>query len=233
MDKTKIIAYYIIFIVGLIIEIVFLFKIPYYRYSNFLKYLKIIRILLGFFIFLIDVYFRVISITETLLNKKGKISSKDKYFADKNFFFLVDKLLIIAAFVISFATLILNITGIVLASKNITSDNKTTLKNIYSTCTLLLLFENILFTIAWIYFTIYWGYYINYNIFKVKNGDDRRTSSTEAISNPNAFTNDGESEGRGGVVPPAPPGFVGQEGRSSEREANNIENDKDNIIHDI
>ena len=231
MDKSKIISYYLIFFIELILEIVFLFEIPYYKYSNFLKYLKIVRILLAFFIFLFDVYFRVISITETLLNKKEKKTDIDKYFADKNFFFLVDKILIIAGFVISFVTLILNLVGVGLASKEITSNNSTTLKNIESRCSLILLFENILSAIAWIYFSFYWGFYIYYNIIninKLENNGDKGTNYSGKTSPRNTFTNNGEGE----VIPPAPAGNLGEEFKSSERAIDYRAKSGDNIIRD-
>jgi len=219
MDKVKIIVFYLIFLIGLILEIVFLFEIPYYRYSAFLKYLKIIRILLGFIIFLIDAYFRVVSITETLLQKERRIK-KDKYFADKNFFYLIDKILIIIGFVISLICLVLNIIGIVLSSKKISSANSTHLQNIYSRGSLILLFENILLTIAWIYFSIYWGFYIYYNIFQSKN--DENSENQNSDKNTAIFTNKNE-EG----APPLPNGFV-EGGRSSERDLSKKQ-DNDNI----
>jgi len=157
MDKFKIIAYYLIIALGLILEIIFLFNIPYYRYSFFLEYLKIIRMIFGFIIFLIDIYFRATSISETILCLKETENRKDKYFEDKNFFNLLDKILIISALVISSIGLILNIVGVGLSIKYLNDNgNSTTLQSIYSRCSLLLLFENILLTICWICFVIYW-----------------------------------------------------------------------------
>ena len=72
MGKIRIIAFYLITLIGLILEIIFLFEIPYYRYSYFLKYLKIIRILFGFVIFLIDIYFRFTEFSEIIWNFKKK-----------------------------------------------------------------------------------------------------------------------------------------------------------------
>ena len=157
MDKFKIIAYYLIIALGLILEIIFLFNIPYYRYSFFLEYLKIIRMIFGFIIFLIDIYFRATSISETILCLKETENRKDKYFEDKNFFNLLDKILILSALVISSIGLILNIVGVGLSIKYLNDNgNSTTLQGIYSRCSLLLLFENILLTICWICFVIYW-----------------------------------------------------------------------------
>ena len=107
MGKIKILAFYLIALLGLILEIIFLFEIPYYRYSNFLKYLKIVRIIFGFLVFLIDIYFRFSSISEIILDLTEKIREKDKYFQDKNVFYLIDKILIISGFVISLTSLIL------------------------------------------------------------------------------------------------------------------------------
>ena len=232
MDKVKIIVYYLIFLIGMILEIVFLFEIPYYRYSFFLKYLKIIRILLGFLIFLIDAYFRVVSITETRLQIARRMK-KDKYFADKNFFYLIDKILIIIGFGISCICLVLNIIGVVLSSKEISSDNSTHLQNIYSRCSLILLFENILLTIAWIYFTIYWIFYIYYNIVKSnpeENSENHNNENNTDINNLGENCRDIYTNQVEGVVapPPPPPGF-GEGGRSSGREISNNQDDDNKI----
>ena len=172
MGKIKILAFYLIALLGLILEIIFLFEIPYYRYSNFLKYLKIVRIIFGFLVFLIDIYFRFCSISEIILGLTEKIREKDKYFQDKNIFYLIDKILIISGFVISLTSLILNIIGILSTSDYLSKKNSTDLQNTYLTCSLLLLFENILITICWIYFSIYWGINIHNFIKKTKNKEN-------------------------------------------------------------
>ena len=223
MDKFKIIAYYILIIFGLILEIIFIFNIPYYRYSFFLEYLKIIRMLLGLLIFLIDVYFRVTSISETILGLKEKINKKDKYFADKNFFNLLDKILIITGSVISSLGLILNIVGVGLSIKYLKNhENSTNLQNIYSRCSLLLLFENILITICWICFTIYWIWNIT-NFLSKADGDEG--SDKEKFKPPEKPNNGSKaSSNKNGVVdsPVAP--VVPLDNKkvlSSERNLNN------------
>ena len=158
MDKPKIICYYLIMLIALILEIVFLFQIPYYHFSGYLQNLKIIRIIFGLLIFLVDVYFRVVSIAEILFDIKKIKAKKDQYFADKNIFNLIDKILIIGGFAISIINLILNIVGIVLSSKYLNEKKETKLQEEYYTRSLLLLFENILISICWIYFSIYWGF---------------------------------------------------------------------------
>ena len=158
MDKPKIICYYLIMLIALILEIIFLFQIPYYHFSGYLQNLKIIRIIFGLLIFLVDVYFRVVSIAEILFDIKKIKAKKDQYFADKNIFNLIDKILIIGGFAISIINLILNIVGIVLSSKYLNEKKETKLQEEYYTRSLLLLFENILISICWIYFSIYWGF---------------------------------------------------------------------------
>ena len=110
MEKEKVITFYIIILVAFILEIVFLFHIPYYYYSRYLKYLKIIRIIFGFCILLIEVYLKAVSFSEQLLDIKRE--EKDKKVKD-----LIDKILIIGGFVISITNFVLNIIGIGLTTK--------------------------------------------------------------------------------------------------------------------
>ena len=166
MDKSKIIIYYLVIIIAIIIEIIFLFEIPYYYYSRYLKYLKLIRIIFGFLIFLIDVYFRVVSITEILLDIKKIKVIKDKYFTDKNIFNLIDKILIISGFTISLVTLILNLIGVGLSTKYLKSGQKTDIENEYNTRSIFLLFENCLISIGWIYLSFYWGFNMANSLLK-------------------------------------------------------------------
>ena len=219
MGKIKIIAFYLIALLGLILEIIFLFEIPYYRYSNFLKYLKIVRIIFGFLVFLLDIYFRLTSISEIILGLEGK---KDRYFQDKNIFYLIDKILIISGFVISLTSLTLNIMGIVSTSDYLSKNNSTDLQNTYSTCSLLLLFENILITICWIYFSIYWG--INIHNFrkkaKIKEIDDKKNEQKEEIKIENKKINEVQNIGSDAPLPPRSL-QVPIETSSSEREINN------------
>jgi hypothetical protein len=222
MGKIKIIAFYLIALLGLILEIIFLFEIPYYRYSNFLKYLKIVRIIFGFLVFLIDIYFRFSSISEIILDLTEKIREKDKYFQDKNVFYLIDKILIISGFVISLTSLTLNIMGIVSTSDYLSKNNSTDLQNTYSTCSLLLLFENILITICWIYFSIYWG--INIHNFrkkaKIKEIDDKKNEQKEEIKIKKEKINEVQNIGSDAPLPPRSL-QVPIETSSSEREINN------------
>lgn len=208
MDKFKIIAYYLIILFGLLLEIIFLFNIPYYRYSFFLEYLKIIRLIFGLLIFLIDIYFRATSISETILCLKEKANKKDKYFDDKNFFNLLDKILIIIALVISSVGLILNIVGVGLSIKSLGGgENSTNLQNIYSRCSLLLLFENILLTICWICFVIYWIWNILNFLSKPKVDDG---SDKEEITNQEKPNNRSKSLSDKNGVQDEPVAPVGQ-----------------------
>ena len=164
----KIIAFYLIIIVALIIEIIFLFQIPYYDYSKYLKYLKIIRILSGFLIFLIDVYLQTIQIAEKLFGISNQVS-KDKYYMFKKNFNIFDKILIIGGFVLSISNLILNLIGVGLTTKRFINEkknkNKTYLQKINPSFSLLLLFENSLISIGWIHFSIYYGFNMNNFLF--------------------------------------------------------------------
>ena len=224
MDKIKIIFYYLIILIGLILEIVFLFEIPYYSYINFLKYLKISRILLGFLIFLIDFYFRVVSIAETLLNKRKEKIKKDKYFADKTHFYLVDKILIVFGFTISLLGLVLNIIGVVLSSKKLKNNHSTEYQSKISRCSLILLFENILFIIAWIYFVIYWGFNVLNKIFNSSQEENKKIlKNKEKNSDEENFKDDTKPDFITRDIDAPPVNLWGENG-SSEREIKGKEN---------
>ena len=197
MGKIRIISFYLITLIGLFLEIIFLFVIPYYRYSHFLKYLKIIRILFGFIIFLIDIYFNCTAVSEIILAFKNEIQKEDEQVKDN--FYLINIILIISGFVISLTCLILNIIGVTLTTDYLNKDKSTDLQNTYWTCSLILLFENILITICWIYFFIYWALNI-YNFMKEKN---------KAIEKKNNQDED---------APPIPPGVnpIQNEQKSSD-----------------
>ena len=207
MGKIRIIAFYLIALIGIILEIIFLFLIPYYYYSKFLKYLKIVRVLLGFVIFLIDIYFRFTEFSEIIWNFQNKIKKKDEHIQEKNIFYLIDKIFIISGFVISLTSLILNIIGIALISDYLSKDNSTDLQNTYWTRSLIFLFENILVTICWIYFSIYWAL----NIYNFKNKSKEKEiniEKEEIIDDNNA----------GGEAPPPENAQIENRQMSSERE---------------
>ena len=207
MGKIRIIAFYLIALIGIILEIIFLFLIPYYYYSKFLKYLKIVRVILGFVIFLIDIYFRFTEFSEIIWNFKNKIKKKDEHIQEKNIFYLIDKIFIITGFVISLTSLILNIIGIALISDYLSKDNSTDLQNTYWTRSLIFLFENILVTICWIYFSIYWA--LNIYNFKNKSKEKEKKKKKEEIKDDN---------NAGGEAPPPENAQIENGQRSSERE---------------
>ena len=207
MGKIRIIAFYLIALIGIILEIIFLFLIPYYYYSKFLKYLKIVRVILGFVIFLIDIYFRFTEFSEIIWNFKNKIKKKDEHIQEKNIFYLIDKIFIITGFVISLTSLILNIIGIALISDYLSKDNSTDLQNTYWTRSLIFLFENILVTICWIYFSIYWA--LNIYNFKNKSKEKEINIEKEEIK---------DDDYAGGEAPPPENAQIENGQRSSERE---------------
>ena len=207
MGKIRIIAFYLIALIGIILEIIFLFLIPYYYYSKFLKYLKIVRVILGFVIFLIDIYFRFTEFSEIIWNFKNKIKKKDEHIQEKNIFYLIDKIFIITGFVISLTSLILNIIGIALISDYLSKDNSTDLQNTYWTRSLIFLFENILVTICWIYFSIYWA--LNIYNFKNKSKEKEINIEKEEIKDDN---------NAGGEAPPPENAQIENRQMSSERE---------------
>jgi predicted membrane protein len=110
---------------------------------------------------LIEIYFRVVSYSETLLLIKENPEGKNPISSDKNILNLIDIILMIIGATISLISLLLNIIGLA-SSINYLKKEKTDtdLKNTYYIKSLLLLFENCLVTICWIYFVIYWGIYI-------------------------------------------------------------------------
>ena len=207
MVEIRIIAFYLIALIGIILEIIFLFLIPYYYYSKFLKYLKIVRVILGFVIFLIDIYFRFTEFSEIIWNFKNKIKKKDEHIQEKNIFYLIDKIFIISGFVISLTSLILNIIGIALISDYLSKDNSTDLQNTYWTRSLIFLFENILVTICWIYFSIYWA--LNIYNFKNKSKEKEINIEKEEIKDDN---------NAGGEAPPPENAQIENRQMSSERE---------------
>ena len=207
MGKIRIIAFYLIALIGIILEIIFLFLIPYYYYSKFLKYLKIVRVILGFVIFLIDIYFRFTEFSEIIWNFKKIIKKKDEHIQEKNIFYLIDKIFIITGFVISLTSLILNIIGIALISDYLSKDNSTDLQNTYWTRSLIFLFENILVTICWIYFSIYWA--LNIYNFKNKSKEKEINIEKEEIKDDN---------NAGGEAPPPENAQIENGQRSTERE---------------
>ena len=154
-DKCMTIAFYAIFLGSVILEIAFLFEIPYYAFSNLLKSIKIVRILLGIINFLIDLFFLVIKYAENLIKKEEK--GHDSSSTTKRYN-LMDKILIIVAFLISIITLTLNITGIVACRKYLQKSSP--LPSYFYVDSLLLLIENILVSLCWIYFIVYWGFHI-------------------------------------------------------------------------
>ena len=156
-EKIMNIIFFLVFLLSVFLEIIFLFQVPYYYFSYLLKSLKIIRILLGMINLLINIYFIVIQYAENLIKKeeeyKGDLPTSKIYH-------LSDKIIIIIAFIISTFTLCFNLVGLGLCSKYL---KKTTQSNIYID-SLLFLIENILVTICWMYFFIYWGFIIKFSI---------------------------------------------------------------------
>ena len=217
MGKIRIIAFYLIVLIGLILEIIFLFEIPYYRYSYFLKYLKIVRMLFGFVIFLIDIYFRFTEISEIIWDFGNKIRKEDGKV--KDIFYLINLILNIGGFIISLTCLILNIIGVALSSDYLNKDNSTDLQNTYWTCSLLLLFENILITICWIYFCIYWALNI-YNFVKKMNDKGEKINEEKNINEKNSINkNDVDAP-----FPPLSPriNIISNGPKSSGEQINNI-----------
>ena len=144
-----------------------------------------------------EVSFRDYLLKIFLLRKKHKLTdchikineqiNDDNYFQDKNFFYLIDKILIICGFVISLTSLVLNATGIGLSSNYLNKPKSSSdLENTYYTCSILLLFENILITISWIYFTIYWLLSILKLIKKSKKKENEQQENIEKHNAPGA-----------------------------------------------
>ena len=171
LNKSMTIGFYFVFLFDLIIEIVFLFEIPYYYFSMPLQILKIMRILLGIINILIDLYFLVIKYAEYLIKKA---ENEEELSFRSNHYRLSDKILIIIAFLNSSIVLIFNIFGIALNSKYLKRDPSSFLSNCLYVDSLLFLLENILVSLCWIYFVIFWAYNIQYlmtksNVNKKKN----------------------------------------------------------------
>ena len=156
-EKIMNIMFFLVFLLSVVLEIIFLFQVPYYYFSYLLKSLKIIRILLGMINLLINLYFIVIQYAENLIKKEEEFKGD---LPTSKIYHLSDKIIIVIAFIISTFTLCFNLVGLGLCSKYL---KKTTQSNIYID-SLLFLIENILVTICWMYFFIYWGFIIKFSI---------------------------------------------------------------------
>ena len=156
-EKILNIMFFLVFIISAVLEIIFLFQVPYYYYSYLLKSLKIIRILVGMINLLINLYFTVINYAENLIKKEEGYEGNPP---TSRIYHLSDKITIIIAFIISTFTLCFNLVGLGSCSKYL---KNTTQNNIYID-SLLFLIENILVTICWIYFFIYWGFIIKFSM---------------------------------------------------------------------
>ena len=156
-EKILNIMFFLVFIISAVLEIIFLFQVPYYYYSYLLKSLKIIRILLGMINLLINLYFTVINYAENLIKKEEGYEGNPP---NSRIYHLSDKITIIIAFIISTFTLCFNLVGLGSCSKYL---KNTAQNNIYID-SLLFLIENILVTICWIYFFIYWGFIIKFSM---------------------------------------------------------------------
>jgi len=154
-EKILNIVFFLVFLISVILEIIFLFQVPYYYYSFLLKSLKIIRIILGMINLLINLYFIVIQYAENLIKKEEGYEGNPP---TSRIYHLSDKIIIIIAFIISTFTLCFNLVGLGSCSKYL---KNTTQNNIYID-SLLFLIENILVTLCWIYFFIYWGFIIKF-----------------------------------------------------------------------
>ena len=154
-EKSMILTFYFVFLVNVILEILFLFQIPYYHFSIILQSLKIIRILLGIINVLVELFFEVIKYAENLIKKEeqGTFSSSKRYR-------LYDKIIIIISFIISSFTFGFNITGIVLTSKALDKKESSNLAKSIYVDTIFLLIENIILSFSWLYFLIFWGFNI-------------------------------------------------------------------------
>ena len=155
--KSMTICFYFIFLGSVILEIIFLFEVPYYYFSLPLQSLKIIRILLGIINVLINLYFIVIKYAENLI-KKEEIG--DEAQSSSNRYQLSDKILISVAFFISLFILSYNIIGIALSAGYLKKKDSSFLANSLYIDSLLLLVENILISVCWLYFLLYWAFNI-------------------------------------------------------------------------
>ena len=145
--NCMIILNYLVFLCCVIIEILGLFLVPYYRYSNFIQCLKITRIILGILLILIDCYFRAASVADILNISRQKIEIEQN---------LLDKTLDILGLTISIIGAVLNLVGAIKSFDYIDNNAKTDLTNAYSRNSLILLVENLFLLLFWIYFSAYW-----------------------------------------------------------------------------
>ena len=155
--KCMTIGFYLFFLFTVILEIIFLFEVPYYYFSLPLQSLKIIRILLGIINILISLYFIVIKYAENLI-KKEEMGEEAQSSSSR--YQLSDKILICVAFSISLFTLLYNIIGIYLSARYLKKTDSSFLANSLYIDSLLLLIENILVSLCWLYFVLYWGFNI-------------------------------------------------------------------------
>ena len=153
-----IIFFYCTFLASIVIEFVFLFHIPYYYYSNYLKNLKIIRIIMNIINLLIDFYIIVIRYAENLIKKQENEKGLNGPSSRTNRLF--DKILIIIAFSLSSVMFILNIIGIGLTAKYLETFDSSFIQNSLYIDTLFFLIENTLLSLCWLHFTIFWGFNI-------------------------------------------------------------------------
>ena len=181
-----IICFYCIFLVSIIIELVFLFQVPYYYYSDYLKSLKIIRIIINIINLFIDIYFLVIQYAEKLIKKEEKEEISNDSSSRK--YQLFEKILIIIAFSLSFVTFILNIIAIGLTSKYLKTFDSSFIQNSLYIDTLLFLIENTLVSLCWLYFLIFWGFNIK-DFMK----DDKKKSKIKSEKNNNNENNNNEN----------------------------------------
>ena len=192
-DTFMIICFYCIFLVSIIIELVFLFQVPYYYYSNYLKCLKVIRIIINIINLLIDIYFLIIQYAEKLIKKEEKEEKEENEErpndSSSRKYQLFEKILIIIAFSLSSVTFILNIIGIGLTAKYLKTFDSSFIQNSLYIDTLLFLIENTLVSLCWLYFLIFWGFNIK-DFIK----DDKKKPKVQIDKKEN------ENENRGGVI---------------------------------
>ena len=177
--NCMIISNYLILLFCLIGEIVCLFLVPYYRYSNFLQSLKITRIILGVFLILIDCYFRANFFAEKLSKKKEKFKIKQN---------LLDKILDILGFSISCTGSLLNLLGTIYSFDYINTKAEPGLENAYNIGSLILFVENLIFLLLWLFFSGYWSYNLRKGFKKKVN---RNKIQININNNPNFSMGEG------------------------------------------
>ena len=127
----------------------------------------------------------------------------------------------------------LNTIGVVLSSKKLKNNHSTEYQNKISRCSLILLFENILFIIAWIFFVIYWGFNVlNKIVYLNQEENNQNKDNKDKKSDEEKFNFNKNLEGMTNDID-APPIFLGAEIASSGRkikEKNNDNKENDNII---